>query len=145
MPAYSAALFSLALGLTALGAVVTFLLWRRRGAGPGLVALGWTLVPMGLWLTKTLKLVTLIVDQVSSWALNFVWNPRVWLGLIVLGVAAGLIGTGRVVRRRTNPAARAAKPAARVTKPATRADRAATRHDDGMDDIEAILKKHGIS
>ena len=77
-----------------------------------------------------------------------------WLGIIVAGVAAVLFGDspacmrgrGIGVRgkgRRASPA-----PGGRQAMPAGRARQAAARKRDDdiedMDDIEAILKKHGI-
>ena len=145
---------ALALVLTLIGAALSWLAWRRRGAAAGIRGLAWTLVPIALWLTGTLKLAASIVEDVIDWAARLVFSPVVWLGITVAGVAAvlwvvsGLMrsrGIG-VRRNRDEPATRTAD---RARPPAASALPAAkrTKKDDDLEDmadIEAILKKHGI-
>ena len=162
---------ALALVLTLIGAAVTVLAWRRRGLAPALRALAWTLVPVALWLTGTLRLVVAVVDDVASWATRLVFSPTVWTGVVVAGLAVVLwwvsgrmlargIGvraapgrTGRPGRGGTtaDPAETREVGAGRPRSPGRTGGRAAGgRRDDGlgdvegMDDIEAILRKHGI-
>ncbi len=145
---------ALALVLTIIGAALTWVAWRQRGLAAGVRGLAWTLVPVAAWLTGTLKLAVSIVEDVGNWATKLVFSPVVWTGIIVAGAAAGLfvvsglmrsrgIGVrGKAAERATRKAERVqAKGAAPVTarKPKQNDDDL-----DDMDDIEAILKKHGI-
>ena len=91
---------ALALVLTLLGAAATVLAWRRRGAAPALRALAWTLVPVALWLTGTLRLVVAVVEDVATWAGRLVFSPTVWAGLAVAAVAVVLFWvSGRMLAR----------------------------------------------
>ncbi len=144
---------ALGLVLTLIGLALSWVSWRRRGPAAALRGLAWTLVPVAAWLTGTLKLAAALVGDVLSWATKLVFSPVVWTGVVVAGVAVLLwlvsgtmlargigvrAGTKRV---RPTPAAGEVAPA----KPG-KAPRRAQRKDDleDMDDIEAILKKHGI-
>ena len=150
---------ALALVLTVLGAGYTWVSWRRRGAAAALRGLAWTLVPIAAWLTGTLRLAANILEDVIDWAARLVFSPVVWLGIIVAGVAAllwvasglmrargiGVRGEGRAV-----PAGRAKEVPAGTPpgkqSPKQPARRSARSEDDieGLDDVEAILKKYGI-
>jgi hypothetical protein len=144
---------ALALVLTVVGAAYSWMAWRRRGVTAGLRGLAWTLIPVAAWLTGTLKLAANILGDVVDWAARLVFSPTVWLGVVVAGVAAVLWVVSGVLRTRgIGVPARATErpraeppevPSARSAKPAKPAR---TRSDDidGMDEIEAILKKHGI-
>lgn len=150
---------ALALILTILGAAWSWYAWRRRGIAAGLRGLAWTLVPVAAWLTGTLRLAANILSDVTDWAARLVFSPTVWLGVIVAGVAVVLwfasgallargIGTRGEVRtpkepRRVRAAAEPGEPA--LKKPARRKTKADDPDDpDNMNDIEAILKRHGI-
>jgi hypothetical protein len=144
---------ALALMLTVIGAAYSWIAWRRRGFTAGLRGLAWTLIPVAAWLTGTLKLAANILGDVVDWAARLVFSPIVWLGVVVGGVAGVLWVVSGILRRRgigvrarATERRRAEPPqvaSARSTKPAKPAR---TRKDDidGMDEIEAILKKHGI-
>jgi hypothetical protein len=137
---------ALALVLTLLGAGWTWLSWRRRGAAAAVRGLAWTLVPVALWLTGTLRLVLDVADDVGRWASRLAFSPSVWLGVALAGAAVVLwfvsglmLGRGIGVR---GPAARPDEP-----KPKAGPKQVSRKGDDdveGMDEIEAILKKHGI-
>lgn len=150
---------ALALVLTLVGLGLTYLSWRRRGVAAGLRALAWTLVPVAAWLTGTLRLVVAVVEDVANWAVRLAFSPTVWAGLVVAGVAVLLwfvsgrmlargIGVRAVTGRRERAvAASGAAPASDgAPRKAPKQARPQQRDDDleGMDDIEAILKKHGI-
>ncbi len=131
----AAAWAALALALTLVGAVLTFLVWRRRGVAAGLRGAAWTLVPLALWLTGTLRLVVRIAEDVAWWAAHLVFSPIVWLGVAVAVAAAVLfVVSGRLRRRRSGP-----PPRKEVSKPAR-----GQEVDPEMAEIEAILKRHGI-
>lgn len=139
--------FAFASTLTVIGVFATWLLWRRRGAAAGLRALSFTLLPYAAYLTGTLKLVTRIADAIGSWAIHFVFSPTVWVGVALAGLAVVLFGASRVLGRHPGAApTNAEKPAKAVATRNRPAAQAPPGGDlDDMKDIEAILKKHGIS
>jgi hypothetical protein len=141
-----------------LGLVISFILWRRRGLASGLRAAAWSLLPLVAGLTGTLRLLWNIGSSITSWAANLVFNPLVWTGIALAGVSAALFAVSGAMRRRgrgtrskkgqkavtAEPGSRPATTAGTPTKGLTKGS-AADGQDDDMDDIEAILKKHGIS
>ena len=139
--------------LTVLGAAYTWFAYQRRGPAAGLRGLAWTLVPVAAWLTGTLKLAANILNDVLDWGSRLVFSPTVWAGVIVAGVAVALWFLSGVLRARgIGTRERAVEggrtkqvPAAKPGKAAPAKRNAAQKDDlDDMDDIEAILKRHGI-
>jgi hypothetical protein len=142
----AAAWGALALALSILLGVVTFFRWRSRGAAAGLRGAGFTILPVAAWLTGVLELAFDIADSVGRWAVHVVFSPAVWLGVLLAGVSAVLFGAAALVGRREPRGGRdaaAPAPGRREVKP--RSKGAAAIGDDDLDDIEAILRKHGIS
>jgi hypothetical protein len=147
--------------LTVVGVLLSLLLWRRRGPASGLRGIAWSLLPAAAGLTGTLKLIWDIGDEVLHWATRLVFSPVVWAGITLLGCSLVLFaltaamrsrGAGRATPSRetsgTGAAARKPLPRDRSAAPAKpgKPGKPAAGSDDGMDDdIEAILRKHGIS
>jgi hypothetical protein len=129
---------ALTLSLTVLGGIWTWFAFRRRGLASGIRGIGLTLLPLAAYLTNTLRMFTRIVDAVGDWATGLVWSPRVWSGIIVAGVAVLALVVARAVdaRRPRTPATPREKKAV-AGPPAV--------GDDDMADIEALLRKRGIS
>jgi len=161
----SAAWGALAFALSTLLGVVTFFRWRSRGFVAGLRGAGWTILPVAAWLTGVLELGFDIADSVGEWAVHVVFSPVVWLGIVLAGVSGVLLGVssfldgrGRVKGDGTPPAAleapkqRGSKGSSSkgslskgsLSKGSLSKGRAAIGDED-LDDIEAILRKHGIS
>jgi len=138
---------ALALTLTILGGVYTYVAWRRRGVAAGLRGLAWTLVPPALWLSGTLRLVGDIAGDIGNWAVHLVFSPLVWAGIVLGGVAVVLFGvSGALLARGIGIRGRTKQTAAKKQPRAVRAHDADDENGiEGMDDIEAILRKHGIS
>jgi uncharacterized protein (TIGR03382 family) len=136
----------LGLLLTLLGLVLSLLLWRRRGAASGIRGVAWSLLPLAAGLTGTLRLLWEIGDSIVGWALRLVFSPVVWLGIAVFGVSVMLFAVSALMRARGAGARRrdAAAPRAVPQEPSRRQAQPAVQDKD-MDDIEAILRKHGIS
>ena len=148
------------LTLSVVGLLVSVLLWRRRGPATGLRAVAWSLLPAAAGLTGTLRLVWQIGDEIVSWAVRLVFSPVVWLGIVLAGVAVVLFGVSGAMKARArgdSPAAsgkssgrspgKKGLPEQRSTPPAGggRGKKGTPAvQDDDMDDIEAILRKHGI-
>jgi hypothetical protein len=102
------------------------------------------LVPVGLDLAGFVRLGRKVGDAVGHWALNLIFDPLVWIGIIMLGLAALLwivTGFGSPDESETEAIAstprRAVGPSRQKTAPAS-----ATGEDP---EIEAILRKHGVS
>ncbi len=146
---------ALGLTLTVVGLLLSVLLWRRRGAAAGLRGVAWSLLPLAAGLTGTLRLVWEIGDSIVTWATRLVFSPTVWLGIATAGVSLALFAVSAAMRARgrggraevgtgdTPPAGRL--PRQRSTQPAQpgKPGKPAVQDKD-MDEIEAILRKHGI-
>jgi hypothetical protein len=138
--------WALAISLAILAGVWTFFAFRRRRTAAVVRGLGLVILPFGLLLTGTLTLLLRILDAVSLWATRLVFSPMVWVGLLLVAVSAGLIAGGRAWGKRfgspdavgtSEPRSRAVE-RREATKPADPADAE-------MAEIEAILRKRGIS
>jgi hypothetical protein len=139
---------ALALALTALGGIYTWWAFGHRGFAAAVRAGGFTLLPLAAWMTGLLEVFGNVTDAFGHWFVHLVFSPVVWLGGLIFVVAFVLIGAGNLVSRRQDPTA----PQTKKTKQQPEAPRAvgkATRHDplidDEMAEIQAILKKRGIS
>ncbi len=139
---------ALTLVLTVLAAGYAWVSWRRRGLAAGVRGLAWTLIPIAAWLTGTLKLAANILNAVLDWAAKLVFSPVVWLGIIVAAAAAVLWLASGVMRARGIGVREGGElPSGRKQAPSAKPGRKPARTDDDiddLDDIEAILKKHGI-
>ena len=137
--------------LTTAGLLAAVLVGKRRGPGPGLRTAGWALLPLAAGLTGVLRLAGDIVDSVGRWAVRLVFSPSVWLGVVVAGVGivlwlAGTAISARSRRKGVGAAGKAALPPSEpYGPPAGRARGKQPALDEDQDDIEAILRKHGIS
>jgi hypothetical protein len=154
-----AAWAALTLSLTVLGAIWTWWSFRRRGITSGLRALAFTLLPLAAYLTRTLRMFTRIVDAIGDWATSLALDPRVWSGIIVAGVSAVLFVVSGALRARGVGASRAPKrgrsggdveaqreqPGRLPTAGGRSGGRPAVDGDDDMAEIEALLRKRGIS
>ena len=143
---------ALGVTLTAVGLLLSGLVWRRRGAASGLRGVAWSLLPLAAALIGLLRVVWEVADSVSSWAVRLVFSPVVWAGVVVAGVSVVLFVVSGCLRRRSPKPTRAERRAARagdqpaaVTGDRSRPGATPAVKDDDMDDIEAILRKHGIS
>jgi hypothetical protein len=138
---------ALTLSLTAVCGIYTWFAFRRRGLAAGLKGAGITVLPLAAYLTKTLQMFTRIGDAVVDWAAGLVFSPTVWLGVILAGTGVLLYGAGRFLGRRRGgdpePGKRTSEPAGDL--PAGRPPRSEPIVDDDLADIEAILKKRGIT
>jgi hypothetical protein len=134
-----AAWAALTLSLTVLGGIWTWFSFRRRGLAPGLRALGFTLLPLAAYFTKTLQMFTEVVDAIGSWAAHLVFSPVVWLGVVLGGLGVVLIVVSGMLRSR-----QLAKTAPASVSSPTRSAPVAPAADPEMAEIEAILRKRGI-
>lgn len=145
---------ALGITLTLLGLVVSFLVWKRRGAAAGLRGVAWSLLPAAAGLTGTLRLLWQIANSVGDWAVRLVFSPVVWLGIVLAGVSVVLFGVSAALHSRgvgSGPKRARKAELPRQQRSSSKAEKVggAPRADDDnaddMDDIEAILRRHGIS
>lgn len=149
-----AAWTALAMTLTALGGIYTWLAWRRRGVVAGLRGVAITLLAPALWLTDSLRMLTRIVDAVGDWALGLVFSPVVWAGVVLGGLSAVLFvvtgvmsarGVGASTARSSLPEASGPAGSARGEKQGRAQGKGEPAIDDDLAEIEALLRKRGIS
>jgi hypothetical protein len=142
----SAAWGALAFAVSTLLGVVTFFRWRARGPASGLRGAGWTILPVAAWLTGVLELAFDVADSVGRWAVHLVFSPTVWLGIVLAGISAVLFGAAAVLAGRTGSGRGTPRPALDATPTrAVKRGKGAPAIDEDLGDIEAILRKHGIS
>ena len=141
---------ALTLTLTVVGAIWTYLAYQRRGVAAALKGAGLTTLPLAAYLTNTLQMFTRIVDAVADWATRLVFSPTVWIGVLLAGLGVLMLAGGRMLEAR-GVGTRGAPP--RETRAPRKKDalpparRAAPQPvvDDDLADIEAILRKRGIT
>lgn len=142
-----------AAGLSAVGLVISIVLWRRRGAASGLRAASWSLLPIGLYLVGLLGVLVPFGFRLASWAVHLVFSLTAWIGIAVIGLAVLLwIVSGVLLSRRR---VRDAEDGDRAVGPSRdpgskqvttgRSPAKAKASDDEFGDIEEILKRRGIS
>jgi hypothetical protein len=144
---------ALALALTLLGGIYTYVAFQRRGLTAAVRGGAITLLPLAAWLTGVLELLTEIGGAVGGWAADLAFSPTMWVGAGLAGLAAVLfVVSGFLANRGVGEKPRAAKPAKEL--PAARAPGqspvvAAPVVNEGVDaemaEIEAILRKRGIT
>ncbi|WP_100414206.1 hypothetical protein [Mumia flava] len=129
-----------------LSALAGFWAWRAWQAGRRRAAvgrLGWALLPWALLMVGALRLAVRVADAVVDWATALVFSPTVWLGAALGVVSVALIAYGSRGREPGAVASDRSDPSTGRTKPATRA-RGRSSGDDDLDEIEEILRRHGI-
>jgi hypothetical protein len=152
-------------GLTLLGLIGSWAAWRRRGAAAGVRGVAWSLLPVSLYLTGLLELVWDIVRSAVSWVSHLIFSPTVWAGAALFGVSVVLYVVSGVAKGRRSPEKPAktkptaatgeltstgpapASASAPATKPAKapKGAKASKQESSEFDEIEDILKRHGIN
>lgn len=141
---------ALGLALTVVGLVVSAVVWRRRGPTAGLRGVAWSLLPVAAGLTGTLRLLWEIGTLITGWALRLVLDPLLWLGVAIAGVSLVLFVVTGVLRakgvgRRSRRKEPEQQPGRALSPSSSRTPATPTGDDDDLADVEAILKRHGIS
>lgn len=149
-------------GLTAAGIVLSFLVFRRRGAAAGLRATAWSLLPLAAYLTGAHRTLWDIGTAAVRFVSGLILSPTVWAGVVLAGLSAVLFvvsgalrgralsrartagGPGRSERRQAGRPAGAASAKTASIDPATPQAARGGAADD-FSDIEEILKRRGIS
>jgi hypothetical protein len=138
-------------GLTLLGLIASWVVWRRRGAAAGLRWAAWSLLPIAAYLTHAVRMLWQIGSAIGNFATSFIFSPQVWAGVAVTGLAIVLFVVSGTLRGRSResradgPARPAATPAGappgKALKPAKSK---ATAADDDLGDVADILRRHNI-
>ena len=147
------------LTVTIVGLVLSFIAWRKKGLRSGMRGVAWSLLPLAMYLTNAVRLVGRIGSAIVQFAGAFVFSPKAWLGVILVGISALLfLLSGGIPlvsghRRRKKAKARrqrgddqtgGGQPPASIP-PARQQQPARTGDDDDMREIQDILRKRGIS
>ena len=132
--------------LTLVGGGYTYWAFQHRGAVAGTRGAALTLLPAAAFLTGTLRMFTRIVDAVVDWATSIVLSPSVWLGTGLAGLSFVLLVVARYVGGRDATSAAEPIRARRDRElPPTSQPRSQPEIDDELADIEALLKRRGIT
>jgi hypothetical protein len=143
-------------GLTLLGLIGSWAAYRRRGVTAGVRGVAWSLLPVSLYLTGLLELLWDVARAAVDFATDLVFSPSVWAGVALLGVTVVLFVLTGVLRSRnvgTKEADKPAKATGELTAtgpepakaPAPKAKKKPAKDDGEFDEIEEILKRHGIN
>lgn len=154
---------TLGAALTLVGLLISFFVWRAKGAASGLRGVSWSLVPLAAGLLGLLGAVSQFVSNVFTILVSMVFNPIVWAGVVLAGLAVVLYVVSGVMRARgvgvktkagsstasggsTDPAGRSANGGKAAPAGEVGGASAKGGGDDLSDfsDIEALLKKRGI-
>ena len=141
---------ALTLVLTLMGGGWTWYAFRNRGIAAGVRGAALTLLPPAAYLTGTLEAGVRIVDVVVDWGAGLVFSPSVWLGVVLLGISGTLFFVARQLgaRSQVSGSTTEGRPGRKTGAPEL-ADPSAGRGkpviDDDLAEIEALLKKRGIS
>jgi hypothetical protein len=135
--------------LTGLGAAWTWYAFRHRGAASGVRGAAITLLFPAMFLTGSTETAAEIGQALFDWATGLVLSPLVWVGLALFGLSAVLFVVAGFLRNRAAGSDERATgevtgqkepeslpPASQRSEPAI---------DDDLSEIEAILKKRGIT
>jgi hypothetical protein len=148
--------FLLCGGLTVVGLIGSWFTFRRRGARAAARGVAWSLVPIALYLIG-------IIQPIWNFAYGLVFSPKVWTGVVLMGIVVLLFTVtgglrGRSGRKQTAEKKRdepATGPAQLTGGSATRASaqpaavpakrKGAQPVDEDFGEVADILKRHGIS
>ena len=135
------AIFAISLGVTLLGLVISWGVYRRRGAGTGLRGVSLSLIPLAAWMTG-----------VTEFFVDLAFSPVKWAGVAVAGLAVLLyLTSGAMISRRAGAAGggKAAEGGGRASAKGSRGRKAvegpAAGGDPEMAEIEQILRNRGIT
>lgn len=151
-------------GLTGLGLVASWFIFRRRGFAAGLRGLAWSLLPLAAYLTGAIEMIWKMGVAIGSFATSFIFSPEKWAGVAVLGMAfVAFVVSGMLRRARPAKDGKAKdgklkggkqKDGTAKAAPARKGQAIAARSrgavagaddDDDFSEVEKILRNRGIS
>jgi hypothetical protein len=155
--------FPLCAGVTGVGLVASYLVYRRRGLASGLRWAALSLLPLAAYLTQAVQTLWDMGVKLVDFATGFVLSPERWAGIALVGEAFVAFVVSGLLRRRAAPdgGADGAGIRGRAAKQDTAAAGAAPKRqeldrrsakkaatvgdDDDFSEIEKILRDRGIS
>lgn len=134
--------------LSGLGVFGVWLAIRAGDRSAAIRRAGWALLPWGLWCMGLIRFAVRVTDAIADWAAGFVFSPLSWLGVgmsaaAVLMIGGGAFWSGFRSRRKAKKSGAVEGGAAKQVQ-AKPSKRKAAPADEDADDIEAILRRHGI-
>lgn len=128
--------------LSGLGVGAAWVAWRAGRRAAAVRRIGWATLPWAAWLLALFPLVTRVADAFAGWATRFVFNPTAWIGMIV-----GVVGVAMIVAGTrfggTEPPVLSRLRRGGADRPAVQ--QSGAERDPEIDEIDAILKRRGIS
>lgn len=151
-------------GVTGVGLVASYLVYRRRGFAAGLRGVAWSLLPLAAYLTQAVQTLWDMGVKLVDFATGFVLSPERWAGIALVGLAlvafvvSGLLRRARTLpggeagdggaggrATRQDPAAAGGAPKRQALERHSAKRAAAAGDDDDFGEIEKILRNRGIS
>ena len=139
--------------VTIVGLILSFVAWRKKGLRSGMRGVAWSLLPLAMYLTNSVGLVGRIGSAVVRFASSFVFSPKAWLGVILVGVSVLLFlisggiplfgGTRKRNKARRQKARGSDQEAPAAITPA-KGQAPMPPADDDLGDVEEILRRRGI-
>jgi hypothetical protein len=107
----SIAWLPLALGLTILGLILSYYVYKRRGVRPAVLGTAWSLLPIAAYMTGAIEMLWKVGAAIGQFGTGFVFSPMKWAGIGVTGLAIALFlaAGGRARRKASREARRAAR------------------------------------
>jgi len=154
--------FVICVALTGAGLFASWLRWRRKGPRSGARLAAWSLLPIAAWMVGVATLIERLGSAFARFGASFVFSTKTWAGLLVAVVAVLLFlvsgGLPAVSKRKARKAAKEGRdePAPSrpgASSPAITAGKAgktakaprAGADDEGLGDVEEILRRRGIT
>ena len=86
----SIAWLPLAAGLTVLGLILSYAVWRRSGTRPALRVVAVSLLPIAAYLTGAIEMLWKIGVAIGQFGTGFAFSTTKWVGIGVTGLAIAL-------------------------------------------------------
>jgi hypothetical protein len=138
--------------VTIVGLVLSLIAWRKKGLRSGLRGVAWSLLPLAMYLTNAVGLVGRIGSAIVHFGASFVFSPKAWLGVIMVGVSVLLFlisggiplfqSSKRKDRRRDERSGKSGP--GRGGGRAQAGAQGTPDSGDDMGDVEEILRRRGI-
>jgi hypothetical protein len=151
-------------GVTGVGLVGSYLVYRRRGFASGLRWAAWSLLPLAAYLTQSVQTLWDMGVKLVDFATGFVFSPERWAGIALVGVAlvafvvSGVLRRGRALpdgeagggglrgrAAKQDTAAAGAAPKRQALERRSGKQAAPAGDDDDFSEVEKILRDRGIS
>jgi hypothetical protein len=107
----SIAWLPLAAGLTVLGLILSYAVWRRSGTRPALRVVAVSLLPVAAYLTGAIEMFWKIGVAIGQFGTGFAFSTTKWVGIGVTGLAIALFlaAGGRQARKAAKERRKAAR------------------------------------